>query len=155
MIVQFHQNAKGGIKRGTKYHVSEKNENGEVLLAIENKKEKIRLPLKEANKFSVYSSEEMSLAKGDKIRITQNGTSNDQKRLNNGNILSVKGFDKKGNIVASTGRNEVVLDKNYGNLTHGYYTTSPASQGKSVNRVILLQSSMTGKAASKEQFYVS
>jgi hypothetical protein len=109
MIVQFHQNAKGGIKRGTKYHVSGKNENGEVLLAIENKKEKIRLPLKETNKFSVYSSEEMSLAKGDKIRITQNGTSNDQKRLNNGNILSVKGFDKKGDIIASTGRNEVVL----------------------------------------------
>jgi conjugative relaxase-like TrwC/TraI family protein len=155
MIVQFHQNAKGGIKRGTKYHVSGKNENGEVLLAIENKKEKIKLPLKEASKFSVYSSEEMSLAMGDKIRVTQNGFSKDQKRLNNGNILSVKGFDKKGDIIASTGRNELVLSKDYGNLTHGYYTTSPASQGKSVNRVIIMQSSQTGKAASKEQFYVS
>ncbi|MEO0875854.1 MAG: hypothetical protein AAFY48_14765, partial [Bacteroidota bacterium] len=43
----------------------------------------------------------------------------------------------------------------FGNLTHGYYTTSPASQGKSVNRVIVMQSAMTGRAASKEQFYVS
>lgn len=155
MIVQFHQNAKGGIKRGTKYHVSGKDENGNVLLAIENKKENLKLPMKEAGKFSVYQPEEISLAKGDKIRITQNGFSNEKKRLNNGNILSVKGFDKKGNILASTGKNDVVLSKDYGNLTHGYYTTSPASQGKSVNRVIIMQSSMTGKAASKEQFYVS
>lgn len=155
MIVQFHQNAKGGIKRGTKYHVSGKDENGNVVLAIENKKEKIRLPVKEANKFSVYRREEISLAKGDQIRITQNGFSNEHKRLNNGNILSVKGFDRKGNIIASTGRNDVVLNKDYGNLTHGYYTTSPASQGKSVNRVIIMQSTHSGKAANKEQFYVS
>lgn len=155
MIVQFHQNAKGGIKRGTKYHVSGKDENGNVLLAIENKKEKMQLPLEAANKFSVYQSEEISLAKGDKIRITQNGFSNERKRLNNGNILSVKGFDRKGNIIASTGRNDVVLNKDYGNLTHGYYTTSPASQGKSVNRVIIMQSTHSGKAANKEQFYVS
>lgn len=163
MIVQFHQNMKGGIKRGTKYHVSGKDENGDVKItpinAIENKKEKastdMKLPLKQAGKFSVYQSEEVSLAKGDKIRITQNGFSNEKKRLNNGNVLSVKGFDKKGNIIASTGKNELVLDKHYGNLTHGYYTTSPASQGKSVNRVIIMQSSMSGKAASQEQFYVS
>ena len=155
MAVQFHQNVKGGIKRGTKYQVLGKDENGNVRIATEDKKGSLTLPLKETNKFSVYLKEEIALAKGDKIRITQNGFSNEKKRLNNGNILSVKGFDKKGNIIASTGKNDVVLSKSYGNLTHGYYTTSPASQGKSVNRVIIMQSTMTGKAASKEQFYVS
>ncbi len=162
MIVQFHQNIKGGIKRGTKYQVTGKDEKGNVLIAAErvndpNKKEEkaIKLPMKEARKFSVYQKEDIALAKGDQIRITQNGFSNERKRLNNGNILSVKGFDKQGNIIASTGRNDVVLGEDYGNFTHGYYTTSPASQGKSVNRVIIMQSSMTGKAASKEQFYVS
>ena len=155
MIVQFHQNAKGGIKRGTKYHLSERDENGNWQLVSEDKNEKISLPLQEAKKFSVYEQEETALAIGDKIRITQNGTSKDQKRLNNGNTLDVVGFDKDGNIQLSSGKRTMTLDRDFGNFTHGYYTTSPASQGKSVNRVILLQSSMTGRAASKEQFYVS
>ena len=155
MVVQFHQNIKGGFKRGTKCQVLGRDQNGHILVAGENKEEVKALPLENTNRFSVYETEKLSLAKGDQIRITQNGFSNDKKRLNNGNILSVKGFDKEGNIIASTGKNEVTLDKGFGNLTHGYYTTSPASQGKSVNRVIIMQSSMTGRAASKEQFYVS
>jgi|GEM_PF-2536939 len=98
---------------------------------------------------------EIKLAKGDKIRITQNGFDLGKKRLNNGNILDIKGFDKEGNITASTGRKSVKLGKDFGHLTHGYYTTSQASQGKSVNRVIMLQTMASGKASSKEQFYVS
>jgi len=155
MAVQFHQNVKGGIQRGHKYYVKGKDKEGNVLIALDGKKEALRLPVHEASKFSVYQTEEIGLAKGDQIRVTQNGFSNERKRLNNGNILSVKGFDRKGNIIASTGRSKMVLDKDFGNFTHGYYTTSPASQGKSVNRVIIMQSSLTGKAASKEQFYVS
>ena len=113
------------------------------------------LPVKAASKFSVFEQEKIGLVKGDKIRVTQNGFSNDNKRLNNGTILSVKGFDQKGNIIASAGQTNLTIGKNFGHITHGYYTTSPASQGKSVNRVIVMQGSDTGRAASKEQFYVS
>jgi conjugative relaxase-like TrwC/TraI family protein len=155
MVVQFHQNVKGGIKRGTKYHVLDKDENGAVRIALEKKKDGLKLPLHESSKFSVYQTEETAVAKGDKIRITQNGTSLNDKRLNNGNTMTVEGFDKAGNILATSGKRKIALDKKYGNFTHGYYTTSPASQGKSVNRVIVLQSSMSGKATNKEQFYVS
>ncbi|MCI5091188.1 MobF family relaxase [Phaeodactylibacter sp.] len=155
LVIQFHQNVKGGIKRGTKYQVLGKDENGAIRVTTPDRKEERTLPLEAASKFSVYRLAATPLAVGDQIRITQNGFSNEKKRLNNGNTLTVKGFDKKGNIIASTGRNDVTLDRHFGNLTHGYYTTSPASQGKSVNRVILMQSSMTGRAASKEQFYVS
>ncbi|MEL6659544.1 MAG: MobF family relaxase [Bacteroidota bacterium] len=155
MVVQFTQNLKGGLKRGTKYQVLGKTENGEIRIATVGKTEERTLPLGAAKHFSVYRTTQTSLAVGDQVRITDNGFSNEKKRLNNGNILTVTGFDKKGNIRASTGRNEVTLGRHFGNLTHGYYTTSPASQGKSVNRVIVMQSAMTGRAASKEQFYVS
>jgi len=158
MNIQFHQNVSGGIKRGAKYQVQGKDDKGNILIkesGAAEKKKSIALPIDAAKKFSVYENKQINLAKGDKIRITQNGFSTGKQRVNNGNILSVKGFDAKGNIVASTGKRELVLDKNFGNLTHGYYTTSPASQGKSVNRVIVMQSLMSGKAASKEQFYVS
>jgi len=159
MSVQFHQNIKGGIKRGQKYQIVEKDKDGKIWLANASgaveKKNRIALPIDQNSKYSVYENQSISLAKGDKIRITQNGYSTNRKRINNGNILSIKGFDDNGNIIASSGKRELTLDKNFGNLTHGYYTTSPASQGKSVNRVIVMQSKISGKAASKEQFYVS
>lgn len=166
LSIQFHQNIKGGFKRGTKYDVIGKDDKGNVLIAesganksgVGEKKKEVEskiLPLPHSAKFSVYEKRQLALSEGDKIRISQNGFSNEKKRLNNGNILSVKGFDKDGNILAKRGKTDLTLDKNYRNFTHGYYTTSPASQGKSVERVIIMQSKASGKAASKEQFYVS
>lgn len=180
MAIQFHLGAKG-ITRGAKYDVVGKDKEGNVLVlptvsdksnmpktnkASEKKKEEIKkpessqpqpqiLPLEHSERFSVYQKSKIQLAEGDKIRITQNGFSKAKKRLNNGKILSVKGFDDKGDIIASTGKNNVTIPKDYRNLTHGFYTTSPASQGKSVNRVLVLQDTRSGKAANKEQFYVS
>ena len=155
MSIQFHKGSKKeGIKKGTHFEVVGKDKNGNVLIADENKNQKL-LPLQEAKKFSVYHKEQIYLAKGDKIRITQNGKSIFSKRLDNGNDFTVQGFDKNGNIIAKSAKKQITLDQNYRNFTHGYYTTSPSSQGKSVNRVILMQSTSTGKAASKEQFYVS
>ena len=159
MSIQFHQNMKGGIKRGTKYDVIGKDKKGNILITEKGiateKKNRLVLPLESAKKFSIYQNHEIGLAKGDRIRITQNGFSQNKQRVNNGNILSVKGFDENNNLIVTSGKRDMVLDKNFSNLTHGYYTTSPASQGKSVNRVIVVQSSLSGKAASKEQFYVS
>ena len=159
MSIQFHQNLGSGIKRGAKYNVVGKDGSGNVLISengnVFNNGNSIVLPLDKANHFSVYENKKIKLSEGDKIRITQNGYSKTKQRVNNGNILSVKGFDDGGNIIATTGKRDLTLDKDFGNLTHGYYTTSPASQGKSVNKVIVMQSSMSGKAASKEQFYVS
>lgn len=152
--IQFDQNVKG-FKRGAKYDVLGRDKGGRIILAGQDGEKKKALPLDQAEKFSVYETSEIEIAAGDKIRITKNGFSNERKRLDNGSILEVKGFDDQGNMVASTGVNTVVLDKNYRNFTHGYYTTSPASQGKTVNRVLVLQTTYTGRAASKEQFYVS
>ncbi|MEM8527986.1 MAG: MobF family relaxase [Bacteroidota bacterium] len=172
MTIQFHQNVKGFDRRG-KYSVVGKDKNEQILLrslseasaAVEKKnvgeKEKgnqskpLVLPMNRASDFSVYENQQIGLAKGDIIRITKNGFSNEKKRLDNKKILEVKGFTKDGNIHVSTGRNELVLDKNYRNFTHGYYTTSPSAQGKSVNKVLVMQSSASGRASNKEQFYVS
>ncbi|MEL6847890.1 MAG: AAA family ATPase [Bacteroidota bacterium] len=153
MSIQFHQNAKG-IRRGERFDVIGKDTHGNVRVMGEKKKVQI-LPLHESHKYSVYQKEQIQLAKGDQLRITQNGFEMTRKRLNNGQIVSVKGFTPEGHILASRGKSELILHKNYGNFTHGYYTTSPASQGKSVEKVLIMQSSASGRATSKEQFYVS
>lgn len=152
MSIQFHQNVKGVI-RGAIYDVSRKDTSGNIV--VTNGTKEIILPVIEAMKFSVYEKGEIKLAKGDVIRITQNGFSMDEKRLNNGNVLRINGFDKEGNIIAHTGNQQILLNKNHRNLTYGYCSTSHSSQGKTVDKVIISQSTVSSNAASKEQFYVS
>ncbi len=151
MSIQFNQNVKG-FKRGGIYDIVGKDEK---TLTVTDGGKQFSMPLNDTKKFSVYEKRQIELAKGDIIRISQNGFSENGKRLNNGSNLTVKGFDESGNIVANTGVQDVILNKDYRNFNYGYCTTSHSSQGKTVDKVIISQSSMSGKAASKEQFYVS
>lgn len=153
MAIQFHQNAKG-IKRGSRFDVLGKDEAGNLLVE-DSKKMQQTISLEHSEKFSVYEKEKIALAKGDKIRLTANGSDKTRKRLNNGQFLKIEGFTPEGSIKASRGKSKLLLDKDFRNFTHGYYTTSPASQGKSVEKVLIMQSSASGRATSKEQFYVS
>lgn len=155
--VQFHQNAKGFL-RGRVFDVVGKDDRGNVLVRgnkMASDAPALALPLKEGKKFSVFEKTEIKIAGGDKIRITQNGISNDRKRLNNGNIMTVKGFDGMGNIIASGGQSDFTLSKDHRNFTYGYCTTSHSSQGKTVDHVLIAQGAMSFGATSREQFYVS
>ncbi|MEQ8909405.1 MAG: MobF family relaxase [Vicingaceae bacterium] len=150
MAVQFVQNVKGGFKAGEKYDVVERKK-GTVLVndALGNLK---TLPLQEGSKFQVFEKDTIQLAKGEKILITQNGSSKDGKRLFNGNSFEIKGFTKEGDIELT---NKAILSKDHRNINYSYTSTSYSSQGKTVDRVLLAQGSESGRASSKEQFYVS
>lgn len=115
------------------------------------------LSLDNANGFEVYSRSEIALAKGDAIRVTRNGEDARLKRLNNGQMMTVKGFDRKGNILAVNrqSKSEYVLPADYGHIAHAYCVTSHASQGKTVDEVFIMQPSDTFPATNMKQFYVS
>jgi conjugative relaxase-like TrwC/TraI family protein len=150
LMVQFHQNAKG-IRRGEMFRVIGQGENGGV--EMQNASGQTRtLPLSEAKKFLVYEEREITLAKGDRIRITRNGQSENGKRLNNGDGFSVEKFGRKGEIILTNG---AVLGKDHGHFTYGYCQTSHSSQSKSVRDVLVAQSTDSFVASSREQFYVS
>ncbi|QDU45223.1 Multifunctional conjugation protein TraI [Symmachiella dynata] len=135
-VLQFHQNAKG-FRRGERVTADD----------IEN------LPFDQANRFQVFQARTLALAQGDKIRITHNGQTADGKhKLNNGAVYEVRGFDDQGNILLNNGW---TVGKNFGHFTHGYVVTSHSSQGKTVDRVFVGQSSQSFPASSREQFYVS
>ena len=118
------------------------------------------LPLNEAKKFQVYGREEITFAKDDKLRITLNGfvpetrpgAGQGKKRLDNGELCDIDGFTRGGDIRLKNG---VVIPKNYGGLTHGYVVTSHASQGKTVDTVLVALGSESLAAANRQQFYVS
>ena len=110
------------------------------------------LDTKLAKRFSLYTPEQLSLAKGDSIRLTEGTKALDGSRLNNGALLTVDAINKQGDIVLKGGR---VLDGSKGNFDYGYVTTSHASQGKTVPHVLIAQNTQIGGATGAEQFYVS
>lgn len=119
--------------------------------------DKAVLSLGDAKTFEVYNRSEIALAKGDAIRITRNGEGASGKRLNNGQMLIVTGFDRKGNILAINrqSRAEYLLPAGYGHIAHAYCVTSHASQGKTVDDVFIMQPADTFTATNMKQFYVS
>jgi conjugative relaxase-like TrwC/TraI family protein len=134
-VLQFHQNAKG-YRLGDRVVVRE----GESL------------PLDQAAQFQVFRPRELALAKGDRVRITKGGKTKDGHKLENGALFDVAGFTREGDIRLNNGW---VVGKDHGHLTYGYVSTSHASQGKTVDRVFIGQSSQYLGATSREQFYVS
>lgn len=106
-----------------------------------------------AKSFEVYRKRSTRLAKGDFVRFTRNGRTKDGTHaLHNGSVYRIKSFNKHGDLILNNGW---VVDRDYGFVGSGYVSTSHASQGKTVDRVLIAESSMSYPAASAEQFYVS
>jgi conjugative relaxase-like TrwC/TraI family protein len=151
LIVQFHQNAPR-FTRGDRFTVASMGHDGTVGIQDAHGM-RYELPMDQSSRFQVYEAQTVSLAPGDKIRITQNGFTSDGKhRLNNGAVYQLKGFAKTGDLKLTNGW---VIGKDYGTLTYGYCQTSHVAQSKTVDRVIVAQSAASLGASSAEQFYVS
>lgn len=133
-LLQFYQNAKG-FRSGSRLIAG----NGHV-------------PVNLANRFQVYRPVTLKLAVGDRLRITARGETMDGKhRLNTGSLFTVNGFTKEGNIIVNK---DWVIAKEFGHVAHGYVVTSHASQGKTVDTILIGESSVSHPGSSREGFYV-
>lgn len=153
MVVEFHQNAKG-FTRGDKAVVA-KGEDGLFLQKEDGTRGAV--PVNQAKRFEVYRTGTMAVARGDRIRVTKNGEARVEgerkgARLNNGDIFTVEGFTKEGDIRLEKGK---VLPKSFGHMSLGYVDTSYASQGKTVDRVFISVGQESLPATNRQQWYVS
>jgi conjugative relaxase-like TrwC/TraI family protein len=149
-VVEFHQRA-SGFQIGLRYTVHTVSK-AAVAVTDSNGLVKV-LPLIHADRLTVYKPSTIPIAVGDTIRITKNGWSHDHShRLDNGKLETVTALTSSGEIVLASG---AVLDQAFGHFTHGYAVTSHASQGKTVDRVLLAVSSASFPAVGQQQFYVS
>jgi ATP-dependent exoDNAse (exonuclease V) alpha subunit len=136
-ILQFHRNS-GDFKAGERVCATE---------ALES----ARRP--KPGNFAVFRKDSIQLAKGDLVRITANGKSKDGRhRLNNGAVYTCAGFTREGDIALSNGW---VMDKEFGTFNFAYVATAQASQGRTVDHVIVCQSADSYPASSREGFYVA
>ncbi|MGD0816757.1 MAG: MobF family relaxase, partial [Verrucomicrobiota bacterium] len=150
LVVQFHQNT-AGFTRGEKVTVTGRAQNQIAVQRADGSQGSLAMERGSAS-FAVYEAGKLPLAPGEHIRITQNGQTKDGHRVNNGELRRVRKFTAEGDIVLDNGW---VLDKNFGNLAHGYCVTSHSSQGKTVQRLFVAECEASLPAASREQFYVS
>ena len=153
VVVQFHQNAKGGFRRGERYRVSVNDQSQVILHSTSGEPSAKPLPVEHPERFEVYNEVSIRLAKGDKVRFSLGGTAKDGKRrISNGRLDEVKGFDRSGNIKLKSG---MVVDREYGHLDFGYVVTSHASQGKTTKLSIAAMGSQSLPAINAKQFYVT
>jgi conjugative relaxase-like TrwC/TraI family protein len=110
------------------------------------------LPLGAPKTFSVYQPGTMEICEGEKLRITCNGRTADGHRLSNRNWHTVSHIGHDGKLVLENGWR---LDQSFKHLDYAYTMTSHSAQGKTVDRVILVQSAEFSAAADAKQFYVS
>tara|TARA_R110000744_G_scaffold380514_1_gene501622 strand:+ start:27115 stop:29991 length:2877 start_codon:yes stop_codon:yes gene_type:complete len=151
-VIQFFQHAKDGIKAGDRGEVYKVNNKG-VVIKRERDGRTVALPTHQPDRFGVFSKAEAKLAKGDRIRITNNGRSMDNNhRLSNGSIYTIDGFTRGGDMRLNNGW---VVSKGFGHVAHGYCVTSDSSQGRGVKHVIIAQAAESSAASSIQQFYTS
>lgn len=160
MVVQTQLHLTKELPIGVKATVVEIKNGHVYVLDIEGNKQ--RLPLDKANRFDVNARKTIAISEGDQLRLTRNTHDLKGSRLDNGQVLLVKGFTKQGEIIASTSSSgkranfkEYLLSPYHENYDHAYCQTSYAAQGKTVDQVFIHQPVATFPATSQEQFYVS
>ena len=145
-VVEFVKRGKGGFKPGERLRVIEVR--GNRVLA-DSDKGIVEVPIDSPRSFDVYRWDDARFAAGDMIRITKQNRS---KKLYNGSLLRLDGFDSDGNLQLSNGQK---VDPDWGHIDNGITVTSHASQGKTYKRVLVAQSSMSFPASTPEQMYVT
>ena len=99
--------------------------------------------------FEAGISSDLPVALGEKLLIRATDKSSG---LKNGDIVEARQLNDDGSIRLADGR---TLPPTFRQFAHGYATTSHASQGKTVDRGILMMTDDALKAANLKQAYVS
>jgi conjugative relaxase-like TrwC/TraI family protein len=146
-VLVFNRDARG-FKAGESAKLKEISDT-HLLVATDTRE--VSIPFKQLDKLTACQRKELALAAGDKLQLKANGRSVENRKLVNGELVTVKAVQPDGRIALADGR---VLDKNFRQFVRGYAITSYASQGKSVDYV-LFSDSAAKAATNQQQWYVT
>lgn len=111
---------------------------GELLLAVGKSR-------------AAYRRGALAVRAGEKLRVTAGGAAAGGKRLRTGDMLTVEGFSEAGELVTDRG----VIPKSFQHFAYAYVATSYASQGQTVDRVMIDMGSRNFPAVNREAAYVA
>ncbi|MBV8143176.1 MAG: hypothetical protein JOZ60_14145 [Verrucomicrobia bacterium] len=157
-VIEFHRMAKGVVRDGIKEKRFKSGEQWQVLrreneaVIIGRSGIEKALPLEQATRFSVFERETFNVAAGDLVRFTKNLRHRGQRFLNN-ELRKVVSVDND-KVTFDRGA-ELHLGGAGLHIDQGIAITSHASQGKTVDEVIVSVPVRSFSQANEAQFYVS
>jgi conjugative relaxase-like TrwC/TraI family protein len=115
------------------------------------------IPTDKPSYFEVFKQQELIISKNDLIQIQKQSIVLDHKGINhqltNGATYQIKSISPKtGNLTLS---NDWIIPKDFGNIKSAYYSTSQASQGKTVQHSIFYTSKASLPLLNQEMVYVA
>lgn len=142
----------GRFTKGDLCLVAGANEHGVVL--IKNGR-RSTVSYRYANRFSITTERELEVALGDRLQLKFNGELKEGQVINNGELVTVRRVRKNGSLVVE---DDVGMRKTLSPaqrmFNRGYAVTSYASQGKTVDTV-LISDAGSRMATNRNQWYVA
>jgi len=167
MVIDFHEAIAGTRSRVNGERVTEGGfKKGEAVAVIGTEDDSVKvmrkdgtegmLALEQTKRFQVSRTRDIAFARGDRLRITKNGEARVEgqtkgTKLNNGDLYTVEGFTKDGDIRLENGK---LLPKDFGFLNHGYVDTSQSVQGKTTDRIFISVGQESLPAEKRSGWYV-
>ncbi len=150
-VIRYAKNSKGGFKAGSHYEVTDVLKDNQVKVRDLKTGREAFLPYETPEHYAVHTKQDINLAQGDRIRLTNNATSLEGTKMSNGTNYEVMGFTKRGIRLSN---NKHIPNDLY-HLKYSHCETSHASQGKDAQKIIISMSSMSYAATNDKAFYVS
>jgi len=122
---------------------------GDTLVVKSENGQPVQITRKQADCFEVMERRELKVAVGERLLLQG---SRKAEKLFNGQIVTVKEIKPDGGLALT---DERVIPPGFKLFTHGYCVTSHASQGRTVDHVLVAMDSLSFHAANRNQFYVS
>ena len=142
----------GRFERGEVCEIIEANARGLVLLKNGRRSQ---MSYGYADRITVAASSSLELAPGDRLQLKLNGRSQEGHAFSNGDLVSVKAVSPDGALQVEDAEGTVkTLSAAQHVFTRGYAVTSYASQGKTVDTVLLSDAACRA-ATSRNQWYVA
>jgi hypothetical protein len=142
----------GRFRAGDTCEVAGANEHGLVLVKDGRRS---ALSFRYSDRVVVTRPVELELSPGDRLQLKFNGRSVEGSRLNNGELVTVVRIEPDARLVVEDGKGgRKTLSPGQRLFTRGYAVTSYASQGKTVDTVLLADAANRA-ATNQKQWYVS
>ncbi len=142
----------GRFRAGDTCEVAGANEHGLVLVKDGRRS---ALSFRYTDRVVVTRPVELELSPGDRLQLKFNGRSVEGSRLNNGELVTVVRIEPDARLVVEDGKGgRKTLSPEQRLFTRGYAVTSYASQGKTVDTVLLADAANRA-ATNQKQWYVS
>jgi conjugative relaxase-like TrwC/TraI family protein len=125
------------------------------IVAINEKGQEIKISARNLAKFTVAKDGKMAVGEGERLQAKGNLRQDGKLLLANGEICTVEKLNSDGSISAKKANGSaVVLPADFKKISYGYAVTSYASQGATVDKILIADAGAHG-ASNQKEFYVS